>query len=187
VPLGDGDEKDKRENLCVDVVMKDLPRGKNSGGKRVVEKYPLPRCMDMITAEEVACRVKLYFAGGALEYLTPRQARLAKNAMALGKRPSNSRGADRRADARPQGGAAVINELSRRLTFLQLLRNLQDAAEELMVVSTERRLASEPALAALNSGVSVPGLHERRRYLHLGLEYLAELVGAQFADPRFII
>ena len=50
VPLGDGDEKDKPENLCVDVVTKDLPKGKGAGAKRAVGKYPLPRCMDMITA-----------------------------------------------------------------------------------------------------------------------------------------
>ncbi len=48
-PLGDGDDKDTE--LCVDVV-----RG-------------LPRCMDMITAEEVARRIEMYFDGGAADYL----------------------------------------------------------------------------------------------------------------------
>jgi ADP-heptose:LPS heptosyltransferase len=48
VPLGDGDEKDRPENLCVDVV------------------DALPRCMHMITADEVIRRVEWYFEGGAL-------------------------------------------------------------------------------------------------------------------------
>lgn len=52
VPLGDGDEKDRPEHLCVDVV------------------GTLPRCMDMITAEDVARRIELYFDGGAVHYLT---------------------------------------------------------------------------------------------------------------------
>jgi hypothetical protein len=29
----------------------------------------LPRCMDMITAEEVIRRIELYFQGGAVDYL----------------------------------------------------------------------------------------------------------------------
>jgi ADP-heptose:LPS heptosyltransferase len=52
VPLGDGDEKDRPENLCVDTV------------------GSLPRCMDMITADEVIRRIEMYFAGGAVRYLT---------------------------------------------------------------------------------------------------------------------
>jgi hypothetical protein len=48
-PLGDGDAKD--QDLCVDVVGE------------------LPRCMDMITADEVIRRIEMYFAGGALSYL----------------------------------------------------------------------------------------------------------------------
>ena len=59
-PLGDGDEKDRPENLCVDVV------------------NGLPRCMDMITATEVCRRIELYFNGGVCQYLTERQAALAK-------------------------------------------------------------------------------------------------------------
>jgi ADP-heptose:LPS heptosyltransferase len=50
-PLGDGDEKDLPENLCVDPV------------------GDLPRCMHMITAETVIRRVETYFEGGALRYL----------------------------------------------------------------------------------------------------------------------
>jgi ADP-heptose:LPS heptosyltransferase len=50
VPLGDGDEKDNPNNLCVDVVGK------------------LPRCLDMITAEDVIRRIELYYQGGSLDY-----------------------------------------------------------------------------------------------------------------------
>jgi len=59
LPLGDGDEKDRQENLCVDVVGK------------------LPRCMHMITANHVIQRIEFYFDGGALEYLSKAQARAA--------------------------------------------------------------------------------------------------------------
>lgn len=52
VPLGDGDEKDRPDQLCVDVV------------------GALPRCMDMITAAEVARRIELYFDGGGVQYLS---------------------------------------------------------------------------------------------------------------------
>jgi ADP-heptose:LPS heptosyltransferase len=47
-PLGDGDEKDRPDQLCVDVV----------GG--------LPRCMDLIAAGDVIDRIELYFRGGVL-------------------------------------------------------------------------------------------------------------------------
>jgi ADP-heptose:LPS heptosyltransferase len=52
VPLGDGDEKDRPEHLCVDVV-----KG-------------LPRCMDMITSQEVVRRVELCLENEALPLLT---------------------------------------------------------------------------------------------------------------------
>jgi len=51
VPLGNGDEKDHPNSLCVDVVGN------------------LPRCMDMITAEEVVRRIELYYTGGSLRYM----------------------------------------------------------------------------------------------------------------------
>lgn len=57
LPLGDGDDKDRPEHLCVDVV------------------GTLPRCMDMITSAEVARRIEWYFDGGALTYLTPEEQR----------------------------------------------------------------------------------------------------------------
>jgi ADP-heptose:LPS heptosyltransferase len=48
LPLGDNDEKDHPDQLCVDVV------------------GALPRCMDMITADEVIRKIELYYCGGAL-------------------------------------------------------------------------------------------------------------------------
>lgn len=51
VPLGDGDEKDRSDNLCTSVVGK------------------LPKCMDMITSDEVVRRIQLYFTGGIIKYL----------------------------------------------------------------------------------------------------------------------
>jgi hypothetical protein len=54
-PLGDRDEKDRAEHLCVDVVGR------------------LPRCMDLVTAEDVVRAIEIYFQGGAVSYLTPAQ------------------------------------------------------------------------------------------------------------------
>jgi hypothetical protein len=88
VPVGDGDEKDRPENMCVDVVhqrdtSKNFKRESCEGVPghadpnapgRVLEDY-LPRCMDLITAEEVIRRVRLYFDGGAISYLDEEQRR----------------------------------------------------------------------------------------------------------------
>ena len=52
IPIGDGDDKDGPQSLCLDVVGN------------------LPRCMHMITAEDVIRRIELYFEGGALQYLS---------------------------------------------------------------------------------------------------------------------
>lgn len=52
VPLGDQSDADKPNRLCVDVA-----------------PGPLPRCMDMISAEDVIQRIELYFKGGAISYL----------------------------------------------------------------------------------------------------------------------
>jgi ADP-heptose:LPS heptosyltransferase len=60
VPLGDGDEKDRPENLCVDVVGN------------------LPRCLDMITAATVIKRIEMYFDGGVIQYLLPEQYQAAR-------------------------------------------------------------------------------------------------------------
>ncbi|MBI4326122.1 MAG: hypothetical protein HY674_12780 [Chloroflexi bacterium] len=60
LPLGDDDERDQPDNLCVDVV--------NS----------LPRCMDMISSAEVIRRIKMYFDGGVIHYLAKSQFRAAQ-------------------------------------------------------------------------------------------------------------
>ena len=68
VPLSDGDKKDG--SLCVDVVsIAEIGERNAESGIRY-----LPRCLDMISAEEVIRRVELYFAGGAVDYLTAEQA-----------------------------------------------------------------------------------------------------------------
>lgn len=56
--LGDGDEKDRPENLCVAPV---------DGSPGVT----IPRCLDIITAADVIRAVELYHQGGALKYLDP--------------------------------------------------------------------------------------------------------------------
>lgn len=55
VPLGDGDQRDRPENRCVEVVR------------------DLPRCMDLIPATEVVRRLELYFEGGAARCLSRKQ------------------------------------------------------------------------------------------------------------------
>jgi Glycosyltransferase family 9 (heptosyltransferase) len=62
-PLGDGDEKDRPPNLCLNVV------------------NDLPRCMDMITAAEVCRRVQLYFDGGVCRYLSPQEVALVRRVL----------------------------------------------------------------------------------------------------------
>ncbi|HEX5208426.1 MAG TPA: glycosyltransferase family 9 protein [Steroidobacteraceae bacterium] len=54
-PLGDRDDKDKPEHLCVDVVGR------------------LPRCMDLISVDDVVRAIEIYFQGGAVSYLTRSQ------------------------------------------------------------------------------------------------------------------
>lgn len=58
-PLGDGDKRDRPEHRCTNVVGQ------------------LPRCMDLIAAKEVIRRIQLYYDGGTLHFLTPRQAHAA--------------------------------------------------------------------------------------------------------------
>ncbi len=60
LPLRDGDRRDSRSHLCVDVV-------KN-----------LPRCMDMIRPDEVIRRIELYFGGGARKFLAAGERRAAE-------------------------------------------------------------------------------------------------------------
>jgi ADP-heptose:LPS heptosyltransferase len=72
VPLGDGDEKDG--NLCLDVV--DLETGRRQNGNKWAQEMNghnrrfLPRCMDMISADEVIRRIETYFHGGTARFLT---------------------------------------------------------------------------------------------------------------------
>ena len=56
LPIGDGDEKDRSDALCLDVVGQ------------------LPRCMHLIGADEVIRRIEIYFDGGVLRYLHPPEA-----------------------------------------------------------------------------------------------------------------
>jgi ADP-heptose:LPS heptosyltransferase len=83
VPIGDGDGKDRPENLCVQPVhVNAMAASKNSrktvGGDN--QGHYLPKCMDMITAQEVIRRIELYFTGGACRHLTPGEARAANRA-----------------------------------------------------------------------------------------------------------
>lgn len=55
VPLEDGDEKDAERHLCVDVVV------------------GLPRCMALISTDQVAARIGLYFEGGQAKWLREEQ------------------------------------------------------------------------------------------------------------------
>lgn len=59
LPLHDGDIRDQPDRLCVDVA--------NS----------LPRCMDLISAEDVIRRIQLYLDAGTAPILTPAQANAA--------------------------------------------------------------------------------------------------------------
>jgi len=62
-PLGDEDERDQPDHLCVDVVRS------------------LPHCMSLISPTEVIRRIETYFEGGALSYLSGRQLRSARCAV----------------------------------------------------------------------------------------------------------
>lgn len=54
-PVGDGDEKDRPENLCPKPV-------------RITPELIIPRCMDMITAEDVIRSIELYHQDDMLTY-----------------------------------------------------------------------------------------------------------------------
>lgn len=53
--IGDGDKKDY-ENVCTKPV-------------DISKDFRIPKCMDMISAEEVINRIKLYFEGGVVSYV----------------------------------------------------------------------------------------------------------------------
>lgn len=63
VPLGDGDHRDLPENLC-----------------QQVAAGPLPRCMDMITPDEVVRRIEGYFSGGIIRHLSADEAQAVRTA-----------------------------------------------------------------------------------------------------------
>jgi putative component of toxin-antitoxin plasmid stabilization module len=65
VPLGDASHCNRRKRLCVDVV------------------NGLPRCMHMITPEEVIRRVEFYYEGGRLRWLRPAQGNSGNRAILL--------------------------------------------------------------------------------------------------------
>ena len=54
--VGDGDEKDAAANLCIFPV-------------RLQPDLQIPRCMDLITADDVIRAIELYHRGGAFSYL----------------------------------------------------------------------------------------------------------------------
>jgi len=64
VPLGDGNEKDLPAHLCVDVLNE------------------LPRCMDMITSNDVIRRIESYFTGGVVKFLGSAEVQAARMAIA---------------------------------------------------------------------------------------------------------
>ena len=82
VPLGDGDEKD--QSLCIDVV--NLATGERKPGKDCAAESNgdtrfLPRCMDMITPDEVIRRIETYFHGGVARFLTEAEQAIAAGAL----------------------------------------------------------------------------------------------------------
>ena len=59
-PLLDGDDKDRPENLCLDVV------------------GDLPRCLDLIGADEVIRRIDIYLRGGVARELASGEASVVR-------------------------------------------------------------------------------------------------------------
>ncbi len=67
IRLGDGDEHDAKQNLCLAV------------------RDGLPRCMDLISSAEVIRAIEQYVEGGAARWLSPAEARKGARAVAAGK------------------------------------------------------------------------------------------------------
>ncbi len=61
--LGDGNRRDGPASRCMNV------------------SNDLPRCMDLITVEDVVRRIEYYFQGGAIQYLRPMEFALAQKAV----------------------------------------------------------------------------------------------------------
>jgi ADP-heptose:LPS heptosyltransferase len=87
LPLGDGDERDQPDRLCL------MPDGK------------LPRCLAMITPEEVIRRIKFYLDGGTAPLLNRREVATVKHTLArqghntFDSEPLNAHNAKMAADA----------------------------------------------------------------------------------------
>jgi len=88
-PLGDGDQKDQPDQLCLDVA------------------GDLPRCMDMIGADEVIRRIEMYFEGGALEYRRSARETATRSRRARQTRSGGGEryGAEQEPERGPQAGA----------------------------------------------------------------------------------
>ena len=96
VPLGDGDAKDQPPKLCTQVVhLRDRklnytrahqdplpPHALPTAKGRVLTDY-LPRCLDMITADDVIRAIERYFDGGVVRYLEGGEADVAHLAVNL--------------------------------------------------------------------------------------------------------
>ena len=86
-PLNDGDEKDRREHLCVNVLPRDSEKPPQDTARNALayglDVWPtlLPRCMSLLTATDVIRHVELYFQGGTIQYLTNRETELCRTAM----------------------------------------------------------------------------------------------------------
>jgi hypothetical protein len=98
-PLGDGDERDRPQHLCVEVM------------------NGLPRCLDLIRAEEVIRRIELSYQGGNLSYLAPAQWHAAKRGIRKTR--------DNRFEELP------LTEANARLACEQFIRALPPGPEEL--------------------------------------------------------
>ena len=87
LPLGDGDPRDEPDNLCLDVIQ------------------GLPRCMDLITSDEVVRRIAGYYEGKVLTRLSSAQAVQARRGVRESRRndfdlqPLNLHGARQACDS----------------------------------------------------------------------------------------
>ncbi len=94
VPLGDNDPKDRPEKLCTDVVhLRDpdrsfrrqshepLPAHAEASAPGRVQTDYLPRCLDLVTVEDVVRGIELYFAGGVVRYLSRPEGEAARQAI----------------------------------------------------------------------------------------------------------
>lgn len=109
VPLGDNDPKDGLNKLCTHVVhLNDPdrsfarkssqplpPHAEVGAADRVVTDY-LPRCLDLVTVEDVIRAIELYFEGGVVRYLSPPEAEAACRAIQHHQPPSSHRNEEAR-------------------------------------------------------------------------------------------